>query len=104
MTLKYFFANPNIVPLSLKWYAYGIEHMILLLTILVFNIYMCKKFVKLSTEQQNKLLKFFAVLIVVQELLKDILHFYAGTLNLEHLPLHLCGISIFITFRYARCV
>ncbi len=42
MTLKYFFANPNIVPLSLKWHAYGIEHMILLLTILVL-IYICVK-------------------------------------------------------------
>ena len=101
MPLKYFFANPNIVPSSLKWHAYGMEHLILLFIIFVFNIFMCKKFVKLSAEQQNKLLKFFAILIVFQEILKDILHFYAGTLNLEHLPLHLCGISIFITFWYA---
>lgn len=101
MTLKYFFSRPEDIPLNLTWNTYGVEHLIWLFAITLFIVYMCRMFKKADYEKQNKILKILAIVIVIQEIIKDIIHIYAGTFNLGHLPFHLCGISIFFTFWYA---
>ena len=101
MTLKYFFANPSIVPKEYLWEAYGPEHICWLILIAVFVTVSCVLFKKADYDRQTKILRAFALLIVVQEILKDILHWYAGTITLEHLPFHICGISIFFTLWHA---
>ncbi len=101
MTFDYFFSNPELIPKSLLWSIFSKEHLIWLFSIFIFILCMCRIFKKTDFNVQNKILKFFAVLIVIQEILKDIFHYIAGTFTLEHLPFHLCGISIFITFLYA---
>jgi len=101
MTLKYFFANPTSIPNKFQWTAYSPGHLIWLGIIFLFIVFMLKIFSKMNEYKQDRTLKFLSVLILIQEILKDILHYFAGTLTLEHLPLHLCGISIFFTLWYA---
>ena len=97
----YFFWNVNDIPPGHTWKMYGIEHITWLVIIGVVMFYFCKLFRKSDLKKQNKILKGFAILIVVQEILKDILHWYAGSITLEHLPFHLCGVSIFFVVGYA---
>ena len=101
MTLKYFFSNASSIPGEYGWSMFGIKHLTWLCCIAIFCVYMCIKFKKASYEEQNKILKFFAVLIVLQEILKDVIYILNGGFNLGHLPFHLCGISIFFTIIYA---
>lgn len=101
MTFKYFFANPADVPENLLWKAYGAEHLCWLAAIGLFLILSCVFFNRLDDSGQEKVLKGFALMIVIQEIIKDILHYYAGTITLEHLPFHICGISIFFTLWHA---
>lgn len=97
--LKYFFYNVKDIPSQYQWQPYHLGYWtwILILSILVVimaNIY--KK-----SNHKNQILKGIAILICVQEALKDILHYTAGSLTLSHLPLHLCGISIFMVTWHA---
>ena len=101
MLTSYFFSDPKDIPEDLLWTAYGPEHFAWLIAMATIGIIACKTFVRASAEKQDKALKGLALWIVIQEILKDILHYYAGTLELEHLPLHICGISIFFTLWYA---
>lgn len=101
MNFNYFFTPITNIPSSLSWNLYGKGHLTWLFAIILFIFLMCKTFVKLDRDKQDMFLKGFAVLIVAQEILKDLIHFFIGTLEVGHLPLHLCGISIFITLWYA---
>ena len=99
--MNYFFADPNDIPEELLWELYGPEHLAWLAGITAVCALACVLFRKAAPEKQDKALKALAIWIVIQEIIKDLLHWYAGTLELEHLPLHICGISIFFTLWYA---
>ena len=99
--LDYFFSDPKDIPEELLWSQYDKVHIIWLCAIALVVAISCILFRKASKESQDKALKGLAIWIVIQEILKDALHWYAGTFELEHLPLHICGISIFFTVWYA---
>lgn len=96
-----FIAEPTEVPEGGFWQAYGPEHLtwILVMTLIAVLGYLI--FRKKSTEAQDKILKGIAIWFFIQEIIKDILYGFNGTLGFEHLPLHICGISIFFTLWYA---
>ena len=101
MTFRYFMANPADVPKELLWKAYGPEHLCWILVLSVLIIAACLMFRRLDDSGQTRALKILAVIILIQEIVKDILHWQAGTITLEHLPFHICGISIFFTLWHA---
>ena len=101
LTLDYFFSKPNEIPEDMLWSAYGPEHIIWLAAMGLICFFACRIFRGLSPESQGKWLKILAVWIVIQEIIKDLLHTYAGTIEYEHLPLHICGISIMFSLWYA---
>ena len=102
MTLKYFFTPKDLIPKgTMSWEMYGKEHIMILLCMAIFLYFMCKIYKSYNEEKRDKFIKFFAYLIVIQEIIKDIVFYFMGTLNYEHLPFHLCGVSIFITLYYA---
>jgi len=98
---SYFFSGEDEIPPELAWEAYGMGHILWLLSMGLVCFLIIYTARKLSPEKQDKLLKAIAIWIAIQEILKDILNYYAGTLQLEHLPLHFCGISIMFSLWYA---
>ena len=99
--LNYFFEDPKNIPDEYKWSMYDHVHIAWLIAMVIICIISCILFNKASKEKQDKALKGLAIWIVIQEIIKDLLHWYEGTLELEHLPFHICGISIFFTLWYA---
>ena len=92
--IQYFFSNWKDIPDTYQWKAYSLEYWIWILILITLIVIMAKIYKK--SNHKDAILKGIAIVIVIQEILKDILHYYAGSLELEHLPLHLCGISIFM--------
>ena len=99
--LQYFMEKPENIPPEELWQAYDIHHFAWLAALALVGILLVRWFCHCEYDRQTRILKVFAVLIVCQEIVKDILHYVAGTLEWEHMPLHICGISIFFTLWYA---
>ena len=97
----YFFTPDEEIPTNLGWQAYGPEHLAWLGAMFVIGFFACRYFKKQSPEKQTRLLKYFAVYLLFQEILKDFIYWEIGSLGLRHLPLHMCGISIFFCLWYA---
>ncbi|MGN1275570.1 MAG: TIGR02206 family membrane protein [Floccifex sp.] len=92
--LKYFFSNWKDIPSQFQWKAYSFEYWIWIFILVSLIVIMAKIYKK--SNHKSEILKGIALLVVFQEIVKDILHYMAGSLELEHLPFHLCGISIFM--------
>lgn len=101
INLDYFFSKPEDIPEEYLWSMYDKVHLTWLALIALACIVSCILFKRSTTEKQDKVLKGLALWIAFQEILKDLLHWYAGMLEMELLPLHICGISIFFTLWYA---
>ena len=97
----YFMSPPEEIPEEYLWQAYDWQYFTWIGALVILGILLVRWFCRSGQEKQGRILKGFAVLILIQEIVKDILHYAAGTLEWEHLPLHLCGISIFFTLWYA---
>lgn len=97
----YFMSPPEEIPEEYLWQAYDWQYFTWIACLVILGVVLCRWFCRCDEAKQARILKAFAILIVVQEIVKDILHFAAGTLEWEHMPLHICGISIFFTLWYA---
>lgn len=96
MTTQYFFYNQRDLPPGVGISAWGPEHIGWLVLIALACVLGCMRYRKLSDARRARWLKVIAVAIWVQETLKNLLHWRVGALAAEHLPLHLCGLSMFI--------
>ena len=101
MTFDYFFAKEWEAPEEYLWELYSPGHLMWLGAMAIICAIFLRYFLKLPAEKQDKYIKGLAIWIGVQEILKDIIHWATDTLGAEHLPLHICGISIFFTLIYA---
>lgn len=101
MVCSHFFDNTDIYTDESLWSAYGPQHFAWIAGMGLVCLVACILFRRASEESQNKALKFVALWILVQEILKDLIFYLIGGLKLGHLPLHICGISIFFTLWYA---
>ena len=77
MTLDYFFSDPNDVPEDALWHAYGWQHFLWLIAMGLIMFFSCRAFRKLDSEKQSKVLKRFAIFILIQEIVKDLLFWYS---------------------------
>lgn len=100
-TFDYFFSDPKDVPKDALWTAYGWQHLLWLFVMGVIIFFACKHFRKLNEKKRKKILLGIAIGIMIQEIIKDLLFYYANQLELNHLPLHFCGISIGFSLWYA---
>lgn len=96
MDFSLFFTPASRLPSGCGITMYGPEHLIWLASMLAVGILISFYFRTLSQESQRKFLQVFSLVIIAQEIVKDILFIAAGGFQLDNLPLHLCGISIFI--------
>ena len=99
--INYFFESPYDLTGEEFWSPYGPEHFAWLGGMGLFCLISCILFRRATEEKQDRILKFIALWIVGQEIVKDILFYMVGAFGVQYLPFHICGISIFFTFLYA---
>ena len=101
MTLEYFFSGPDDVPEDALWTAYGWQHLLWLFVMGAIIFFACRAMKKADSATQDKVLKYVAIWIAIQEVIKDLLFAAVGRFEYEQLPFHFCGISIFFSLWYA---
>ena len=101
LTFDYFFSYAGEAPEEVLWSAYGWQHLLWLFVMGLIIFFSVRAMRKADPKTQDKVLKYLAVWIAIQEVIKDLLFWYSGELGLNHLPLHFCGISIFFSLWYA---
>jgi len=96
MDFSQFFTPASRLPDGCGVAMYGPEHLGWLTVQAVVGVLACLRFAKHDAARQRHLLKVLAVWIIGQEILKDVIFIIVKGFTIGHLPLHLCGISIFI--------
>lgn len=79
---------------------FGFCHFMWLFGILIFIWLTGKWYVKLRKEQQTKIKYFLGMVFVVVALYRDIVLLLTGHFNVGFLPLHLCGMALWIAVCY----
>ena len=97
--MEYFFYYTKIVEekelFDIGFSLYSLGHLIWLAAIVIACILFSNWYKKLSEQNKTKTKKFFAVALLVSEILKDLVLWIAGAPMIEYLPLHLCSFAIF---------
>ena len=101
MTAQYFFWNLKDIPAGAGILAWGSVHVGWLLAMTVAGALLIRRYRKLDDASRARWLKVLAVIILCQEMVKNLLFTLSGEISFEHLPFHLCGISMFICTVYA---
>jgi len=98
---KYFFVQEYNLPPNVGFNAYGKGHLIWLFAILIFIIFSCIKYRKLSDDKRQKVIFYLGILLVVMEIVKDTTLILIDSFYLEYLPFHLCGVAIIVEFLHS---
>ena len=101
MTAQYFFTDLKDIPPDAGISAWGPVHIGWLLLMSAAGLLFIRRYRRLEPAARARWLKMLAVVILCQEMLKNVLFAISGTLSYDHLPFHLCGISMFICTAYA---
>lgn len=98
MNLKYFFINTITIEeqgIDIGFDLYCLGHIIWLAAIAAAAGIAARYYCKMEPEQRMKTKKFFAVALLLFEVIKDIVLVIMGISLKGYLPLHLCGLAIF---------
>lgn len=99
MDFKYFFINTLKIEeqgLDIGFDLYCTGHLIWLAAIVAAAIFMARYYRRQKEEKKAGIKKFFAVAILCSEILKDSILIIIGAPMKGYLPLHLCGLAIFV--------
>jgi len=93
---RYFFTI-NGLPNDAGFQIFGLGHIIWLVAIAVAAIVCVKRYKRLSAFKRRKVQHIYCWLIVALDIFKDIYFIITGVFSYEFLPLHLCGMAIYIS-------
>ena len=99
MNWEYFLIHTDIIKergLDIGFKLYGAGHLIWLAAIIVGIILWSGYYKTLTEGTQARVRKFFAVAILLSEIIKDAILIYGDAPMKGSLPLHLCGLAIFV--------
>lgn len=80
---------------------YGIAHISFLILTLIIGIIACRWYKKLSERKQIQVGHIIGISMVCMDIYKDIVLFSLGYMSVQYLPLHLCGLSIYVELLYS---
>lgn len=99
---EYFFYHYSMLPEnSVGFKLYDRLHLTWLVSLLIMIILISISYRRLSTINKDKFKKIMAVIMIGLEIIKDIIIASSGNFGWGHLPLHLCGISLFVILFHA---
>jgi hypothetical integral membrane protein (TIGR02206 family) len=91
-----FFKTQDSIPQGLGFKAFDLTHLLWLFVIILACISACFIYKKLSQNRQNVMLKTLGIVIISQEMLKNVIVAAIGEFEVGYLPFHLCGINILL--------
>lgn len=94
--MKNFFYTSDTVPEGLGISHYGIEHLCWLAAAVAFIVGISLWYRKADTQLRRKIQVVMAVLIVLEEVTRDIFLVATNQFAVNHLPLHLCSVNILL--------
>ena len=115
--MEYFWDTSETIPKGVGFAHFSTGHMIWVAVSVIVTVLCCLHYRRLSPRGRDVWRKAVAVLLIADELLKQIPLWTCGTFILEYLPFHLCSINIFFivfhvikpnktvgNFLYAICI
>ncbi len=94
--MEYFLDTVETIPSGLGFSLFDGVHLMWLLILVISVAINCVMFQKLSEKGQDRWRKVVALLIVLDEIFKDVGLIIGGNYSVGYLPLHLCSINIFM--------
>ena len=94
--LKMFFSTKDTIPAGMGFKTFGLTHLCWLAVIIAMCVSAVIIYRKLSPQKRNIMRNIIGWTILGLEIIKDIVAFFVGDLDCDHLPLHLCGINILL--------
>lgn len=94
--MKYFLDTTDTIPSGLGFTSFDKTHLMWLAILVITVAINCVLFRKLSEKGQDKWQKIVALLIILDEMWKDVGLLIGGNYSVGYLPLHLCSINIFL--------
>ena len=100
--LQYFFTYELDLPDSVEGFSYyGTYHMCWLIALVVLCVVLCPVYRRMSARGQKRMGIVLCTIPLVIEVLSDSVLLYNGCFEIQHLPLHLCGLTMFVSFYHA---
>ena len=96
--LKYFFTSKENIPNGVGFSLYDGYHISWLILIILFIIMVSRKYKASSDYKKNIMRKIIGTTILFSEINYDVILIVTKQFNINYLPLHLCGIAIFLCF------
>ena len=94
--MKNFFYTSDTVPEGLGIPHYGIEHLLWLAASVAFIVLISLAYRKADTKSRRKIQVVMAILIVLEEVSRDLFLVATNQFAVGHLPLHLCSVNIIL--------
>ncbi len=94
---KYFFYHYSMLPdNTVGFKLYDTLHLAWLVSLLVVGVLVSLSYRRLTKTEKIRFRKIMAIIMVGLEVIKDIVIASSGNFGVSYLPLHLCGISLFV--------
>ena len=99
---SYYFVYETDLPASIKGFReFGPEHITWLVLLILTGFLACRWYRKLQPQTQRKVGHAIGITLVCMDAYKNIVLLALGHMDVEYLPLHLCGLSIFMELIYS---
>ena len=96
--MEYFMHTTETIPAGLGFSHYDGLHLTWLAVFVGIVVLNCLWYRNMSEKGRNRWRKIVAILIVLDEVFKDVMLIAGGRYTPAYLPLHLCSINIFIIY------
>ena len=99
--MNHFLDTVDTIPDGFGWNYYSLVHLAWLVGFLCFAIGSAVLYRSLTREKRTVMQRVYAILLICDELFKDIGLLIGGNFQPAYLPLHLCSINIFLIAYFA---
>lgn len=99
--MTHFFDTVETIPEGMGFDLFSISHLCWLAALGVFILISILHYRKLAPDKRDKMRKFYAASLLINELIKNLCLLACGTFLSKYLPFHLCSINIFVVALHA---
>ena len=94
--MQYFLDTTGTIPSGLGFSHFDVKHILWLVFFLAVTVVNCLWYRKLGDSGRDRWKKTVAILLIIDEIFKDVMLIIGGRFSADYLPLHLCSINIFL--------
>ena len=94
--LQYFLDTTDSIADGLGFSQFGLLHILWLVFFVAITAVSCVFYPKLGEKGKDRFKKTIAILLILDEIFKDVMLIIGGRFSVGYLPLHLCSINIFL--------